>query len=64
MQWPGANNIANGITIDLGLMNSTTYDPETGIASLQPGGTWAKSYEELEKRMFVPPPIAYSSYNG
>ncbi|KAL4758024.1 uncharacterized protein BDW70DRAFT_163006 [Aspergillus foveolatus] len=37
MQWPGANNIANGITIDLGLMNSTTYDSETGIASLQSG---------------------------
>ncbi|KAL4740259.1 hypothetical protein BDV11DRAFT_169303 [Aspergillus similis] len=49
MQWPGANNIANGITVDLGLMNCTTYDPETGIASLQPGGTWAKSYQELEK---------------
>ncbi|CBF84557.1 hypothetical protein AN8964.2 [Aspergillus nidulans FGSC A4] len=50
MQWPGANNIVNGITIDLGLMNSTTYDPETGIASIQPGGTWAKSYQELEKQ--------------
>ncbi|KAL4745378.1 hypothetical protein BDW72DRAFT_198698 [Aspergillus terricola var. indicus] len=50
MQWPGANNISNGITIDLGLMNSTTYDPEMGIASLQPGGTWAKSYQELEKQ--------------
>ncbi|KAL4986706.1 hypothetical protein BDW68DRAFT_162633 [Aspergillus falconensis] len=49
MQWPGANNITDGITIDLGLMDSTTYDPETEIASLQPGGTWAKSYQELEK---------------
>lgn len=49
MAWAGANNIADGITTDLGLMHSTTYNPETEIASLQPGGTWAASYKELEK---------------
>ncbi|KAL4997409.1 hypothetical protein BDV10DRAFT_169589 [Aspergillus recurvatus] len=30
-------------------VRSTTYDPETEIASLQPGGTWAESYQQLEK---------------
>ncbi|KAL4931415.1 FAD-binding oxidoreductase [Aspergillus undulatus] len=49
MQWAGASSIADGITIDLGLMASTTYDAKTEIASLQPGGSWAVSYKELEK---------------
>ncbi|KAL4813494.1 hypothetical protein BDW67DRAFT_187600 [Aspergillus spinulosporus] len=41
MQWHCANNLTNGITIDLGLMNSTTYDPKTGVTSLQPGARTA-----------------------
>ncbi|KAJ0423230.1 hypothetical protein BJY00DRAFT_299801 [Aspergillus carlsbadensis] len=49
MHWAGASSITDGITIDLGLMNGTTYDPDSGIASLQPGGSWAASYKELEK---------------
>ncbi|KAL3439766.1 hypothetical protein BJX65DRAFT_300898 [Aspergillus insuetus] len=49
MSWAGASNIVNGITIDLGLMKGTSYDPETQIASLKPGGTWAKVYTELKK---------------
>lgn len=48
----GANNIVDGITIDLGLMNSTTYNSKTAIASLEPGGSWAVSYMEIEKRSF------------
>ena len=52
MQWAGASSVKDGITIDLGLMASTTYDAETEIASLQPGGSWAVSYRELEKCMF------------
>ncbi|KAL3458762.1 hypothetical protein BJX64DRAFT_301749 [Aspergillus heterothallicus] len=49
MHWSGAASITNGITIDLGLMNATTYSAETEIASLQPGGYWGASYKELEK---------------
>ena len=52
MQWAGASSVKDGITIDLGLMASTTYDAEAEIASLQPGGSWAISYRELEKCMF------------
>ncbi|KAL2818572.1 hypothetical protein BJX63DRAFT_419121 [Aspergillus granulosus] len=49
MHWAGAAGIADGITIDLGLMNRTSYDAETEIASLGPGGYWGASYKELEK---------------
>lgn len=49
MCWPGANNIESGITLDLGLMNETTYDPETTTASIQPGPRWAEVYAYLEK---------------
>ncbi|KAF3057407.1 Bifunctional solanapyrone synthase [Daldinia childiae] len=49
MAWAGSNNIEAGITIDLGLMTTTTYNPETKIASIQPGSRWADVYTELEK---------------
>lgn len=49
MSWIGANNISSGITIDLGQMDKTTYNPGTEIASLQPGGSWADVYTVLEK---------------
>ncbi|KAL2842918.1 hypothetical protein BJY01DRAFT_235845 [Aspergillus pseudoustus] len=49
MHWAGAAGIVNGVTIDLGLMNTTTYDAETKVVSLQPGGYWGASYKELEK---------------
>lgn len=49
MSWIGASNISSGITIDLGQMNKTTYNPSTKIASLQPGGRWADVYAVLEK---------------
>ncbi|KAJ5009822.1 hypothetical protein K4K57_008159 [Colletotrichum sp. SAR 10_99] len=38
--WPGASNIQDGITIDLGLMARTTYNHDTELASLLPGGRW------------------------
>ncbi|KAL2820989.1 hypothetical protein BDW59DRAFT_174312 [Aspergillus cavernicola] len=50
MAWAGASNIVDGITIDLGLMTTTSYDSETQLASLLPGGTWANAYRELEKQ--------------
>ncbi|KAI8211860.1 hypothetical protein K4K53_008743 [Colletotrichum sp. SAR 10_77] len=47
--WPGASNIQDGITIDLGLMAKTTYNHETELASLLPGGRWTDVYHEVEK---------------
>ncbi|KAI1412613.1 FAD-binding domain-containing protein [Hypoxylon sp. FL1857] len=50
MSWIGAgNNIDDGVTIDFGLMAKTTYDPETGLALLQPGGRWRDVYADVEK---------------
>lgn len=45
--FPGASNIANGITIDLGHMNSSSYDPGSKIASLEPGSRWRNTYRDL-----------------
>jgi hypothetical protein len=53
MHWAGASSITEGITIDLGLINATTYHAEKEIASLQPGGSWLASYKELEKRTYA-----------
>jgi FAD/FMN-containing dehydrogenase len=44
-----ANNIDSGVTIDLGKMNQTTYNRETNLASIGPGGKWGDVYEELHK---------------
>jgi FAD/FMN-containing dehydrogenase len=49
MAWAGANSIEDGVTIDLGLMTTTTYNPETQVASLQPGPVWTDVYREVEK---------------
>ncbi|KAH8197723.1 hypothetical protein TruAng_008101 [Truncatella angustata] len=45
--WPGANNIENGVTIDLGSLNFSTYDFNTGLASLGLGGSWAAAFSSL-----------------
>ncbi|KAI1465215.1 FAD binding domain-containing protein [Daldinia caldariorum] len=47
--FPGSNNIANGVTIDLTMMNSSTYDPETKLAKIQPGGRWRNVYADLQE---------------
>lgn len=47
---PGSNNITDGITLDLGLMDKTKYDPETELASIEPGGRWTNVYAYLEER--------------
>ncbi|KAI0468966.1 FAD-binding domain-containing protein [Xylaria cf. heliscus] len=44
----GANNIEDGVTIDLSLLNSTTYDPVTGLASIGPGSRWLNVYRTLD----------------
>ena len=61
MVWPGASNIDDGITIDLGRMAGVTYDPKTEIASLLPGGKWADTYMELEKRACTYQPLSFAS---
>ena len=44
---PGINNIANGVTIDLSMMNNSWYDPDRKLASVQPGGKWKNVYYSL-----------------
>jgi FAD/FMN-containing dehydrogenase len=46
-QYSGANNIDNGVTIDLGLMNWTRYEPESETFDVGPGGRWRDVYAEL-----------------
>ncbi|KAI1758646.1 hypothetical protein GGR53DRAFT_524512 [Hypoxylon sp. FL1150] len=47
--WAGSNNIDDGVTIDLGLLNSTKYDGINQTARIGPGGKWKDVYAELEK---------------
>jgi len=49
MNWAGANNIKDGVTIDLSLLNSVSYNPAAKLASIGPGGHWKNVYAELEK---------------
>lgn len=48
--WAGSNNIEDGVTIDLGLMNQTSYNEETKVASIQPGSRWGEVYGALEPK--------------
>ncbi|KAI8716588.1 FAD-binding PCMH-type domain-containing protein [Fusarium sp. LHS14.1] len=43
--WAGSSNIANGVTIDLGLLNRTEYDEATNFASVGGGALWNSLYE-------------------
>ncbi|KAG7044189.1 FAD binding domain-containing protein [Colletotrichum scovillei] len=50
-----SNNAANGVTIDLGGINSITYtdNPDSqghGVAALGPGGRWGEVYSALEEQ--------------
>lgn len=45
--WAGASNIEAGVTIDLSMMNSTTYHVENSSASILPGARWSSVYETL-----------------
>ncbi|KAI0887607.1 FAD binding domain-containing protein [Annulohypoxylon maeteangense] len=47
--WPGSNNIADGVTIDLTMMNSSSYDKQANLAKIQPGGRWGNVYTDLLK---------------
>ncbi|KAF1941899.1 FAD-binding domain-containing protein [Clathrospora elynae] len=48
MSWAGANNIDNGVTIDLGYLNGTTLDVKTRVARVQPGARWGGVYAVLD----------------
>jgi FAD/FMN-containing dehydrogenase len=45
--YAGSNSITNGITIDLSMMNSSSYNPVTKLASIEPGGKWKNVYADL-----------------
>lgn len=47
--WGGAANIEGGVTIDLSLMNKTTYDEQASTASIGPGSRWVNVYEVLDR---------------
>jgi FAD/FMN-containing dehydrogenase len=47
MPWAGASDIENGVTIDLGLMNSTTVNVND-TATVLPGATWGDVYSTLD----------------
>lgn len=51
--WAGSNNINGGVTIDLGLMNSTTLNIESKVASIQPGSRWNQVYATLDPQGFT-----------
>ncbi|KAJ4365369.1 hypothetical protein N0V95_000516 [Ascochyta clinopodiicola] len=46
--WAGSNNIDKGVTVDLGLINSTTLNGQTNIASILPGSRWNQVYATLD----------------
>jgi FAD/FMN-containing dehydrogenase len=48
-QWAGANNIQDGVTIDLQFLNWTRFDEKTTNADIGPGARWKDVYSELEK---------------
>ncbi|KLJ10859.1 hypothetical protein EMPG_13776 [Blastomyces silverae] len=50
-----SNNIDNGVTIDLGMLNQATYDRRTNLASIGPGGRWKDVLAELLKYGVVVP---------
>ncbi|EQL36200.1 hypothetical protein BDFG_02175 [Blastomyces dermatitidis ATCC 26199] len=50
-----SNNIDNGVTIDLGMLNQATYDKRTNLASIGPGGRWKDVLAELLKYGVVVP---------
>lgn len=50
MASPGASSIEDGVTIDLGLLNTATYNAKDNLACLGPSARWGDVYAELEKR--------------
>ncbi|RYO80227.1 hypothetical protein DL766_009286 [Monosporascus sp. MC13-8B] len=46
-QFAGSSSVEKGITIDLGYMNATSYDPEKKMALVRPGAMWRDVYATL-----------------
>ncbi|KAK5087911.1 hypothetical protein LTR05_002127 [Lithohypha guttulata] len=46
--WAGSNNIEDGVTIDLGLINNTIYYAENSTAGVGPGARWLGVYKTLD----------------
>ncbi|KAL1981320.1 hypothetical protein VTN96DRAFT_2813 [Rasamsonia emersonii] len=46
--WAGAADIPPGVTIDLSMMNPTTYHSENSTASILPGARWKSVYQTLD----------------
>ncbi|CAI0651599.1 unnamed protein product [Colletotrichum noveboracense] len=46
--WAGASNIADGVTIDMGLIKEVQYSPDLKIASIGAGALWRDVYSSLE----------------
>ncbi|KAK2763185.1 hypothetical protein FQN54_009821 [Arachnomyces sp. PD_36] len=53
--FPLSSSVEDGVTVDFGRMNSTTYDPEDNIASIEPGGNWGATYDALAPHGVVVP---------
>lgn len=45
---PGANDIDDGVTVDLLYMNGTDYNADTEVASVWPAARWGSVYAALE----------------
>lgn len=48
-QYAGANNIDDGVTLDLGLLNGVQFNETDETVDLGPGGRWAHVYGQLAK---------------
>ncbi|KAI1630866.1 hypothetical protein F4809DRAFT_659253 [Biscogniauxia mediterranea] len=48
-QYPGANSIEGGVTVDLGRLDWARFDAATETADLGPGARWGHVYAELAR---------------
>ena len=48
-QWEGANNIQDGVTIDLQFLNRVVLDEAKETVDIGPGTRWKEVYDELRK---------------
>lgn len=48
-QWEGANNIQDGVTIDLQFLNGIKLDEAIETVDIGPGARWKEVYDELKK---------------
>ncbi|KAM7189291.1 hypothetical protein V8F20_010199 [Naviculisporaceae sp. PSN 640] len=48
-----SNNISSGVTVDLGLLNTTVYDPTTKLANIGSGARWREVYTALHSHGVV-----------